>query len=199
MSVEVQTATRGLLQQGTPPRSEQSESQGRQGQAKAREGSFLGLCHRGQLRGPKFWGPLWCTGRQAQQGSPAVLAWWGPVSRSPWTSWWSPSGAKEGEGYLHSSLHSLALLPVGPPRLGLVPGTAVTGWRTPGSCVHGVSGEATPLRGLHASGLRTGTDGLGCLGAGGQGQGHRPGPQCAGWPDQATGCFLSMVGHFCAV
>lgn len=78
MTVEVQTATRGLLQQGTPPRSEQSESQGRQGQAKAREGSFLGLCHRGQPRGPKFWGPLWCTGQQARQGSPAVLARWGP-------------------------------------------------------------------------------------------------------------------------
>lgn len=187
MSVEVQTATRGLLQQGTPPRSEQSESQGRQGQAKAREGSFLGLCHRGPLRGPKFWGP-----QQSWLGGALV-------SRSPWTSWWSPSGAKGGEGYLHSSLHSLALLPVGPPRLGLVPGTAVTGWRTPGSCVHGVSEGATPLSGLHASGLRTSTDGLGCLGAGGQGQGHRPGPQCAGWPDQATGCFLSTVGHFCAV
>ena len=143
------------------------------------------LCHRGQLRGPEFWGSLLCTGQQVQRGSPAVLAWWGPcftVSRE------GDRGGllrerRKGRVIFIAAPIAWLWLPLGPPALswpragrsGDRLGASVLSKQTPRllcSRGHGtprVSGGAIPLSELRASGPRTSADGLSCRGARGGG------------------------------
>lgn len=196
-------------EQGAPLRSEQSESQGWDGGARARPGKApsCGSVLVGSCVGPSS-RDLWCAqDSKSSWGSPSKSR-WGPCFLVLLDQLVVSLG--NDEGYLHTGPHALAPGSLGPPplswsrdrhssyRLGVSVLSKQMPWLlcSRGPWAPRVSGGTSPPSGLPASGLRTSTEGLSWLGAR---WGHQLGLQCLGWVDQAMGRLLSMACHLCAV